>query len=238
MKAHLVTAALLAVSTPGAFAQVFDIDHFKCYLPTTVTPLPSATVQLQDQFGTSTAVITNPYRLCNPTRKTHNGQVTAIRWPDDHLTLHQTAPQPAINRRVLIRNQFGDQTLTTHDARFLAVPTQKQPHGPPQSINHFNCYAAEGPALNVSVGLRDQFFDSTQTVLGPALFCNPVQKTHDGVVTPITDFNDHLTCYNLNYVPYPRDVRLRDQFGTFSIRTEYSDMLCVPTHKLAWQVID
>jgi hypothetical protein len=241
MNTHFCAAAVLALSVSAVHAQTvlpFQVDHFKCYLPSEATPVPPAPVRLLDQFGPSMTVVGNIFRLCNPTRKFHNGQVTPIRTPDNHLTLHQTSPEPVVHRRVKIRNQFGEQQLITHDARILAVPTQKKPHGPPAGLSHFSCYAAEGQPVAAPVALQDQFFASKHRIGRPLLFCNPVQKGHNGVITPIANPNDHLTCYGMTRVAYSRAVEIRNQFGEFKLETSYADMACVPTQKLAWEVID
>jgi hypothetical protein len=235
------SVTLLGVLVTGsltAFAQDFRIDHFKCYFPAESTQVQPAPVQLADQFGPSAAQVGKIFRLCNPTRKFHAGVVTGVNHADDHLTLHQTTPQPLVTRQVKIRNQFGDQEITTLDARILAVPTQKAPHGPPQELNHFNCYVAQGQPVQQVVGLSDQFFASKHNVVRPVLFCNPVQKIHNGAITPITNPNDHLTCYSMTRVPFVRDVDLRNQFGEHHIRTSLTDMLCVPTQKGEWRVVD
>jgi hypothetical protein len=240
MNTRFFTAAVFAVSISAVRAQPipFQVDHFKCYLPENATIVPPAQVQLLDQFGPAATVVGNIFRFCNPTRKFHEGTVTAIQKPDNHLTLHQTAPQPLVHRRVKIRNQFGEQQIITHDARVLAVPTQKAPHGPPAGLSHFSCYTAEGPVVGAPVALEDQFFASKHTIGRPVLFCNPVQKWHNGVVTPITNQNDHLTCYSMTQVPFARVVDARNQFGDLHFETKFADMSCVPTQKLAWQVID
>jgi hypothetical protein len=241
MTPYFIAAALLAVAAPAASAQVvpFQLDHFKCYLPASVAPLiyPVA-IRFQDQFGVGNPLIGDPFRLCNPTRKIHNGQATPIRWPDNHLMMHRMSPQPVINRRVMVRNQFGDQTLITRDARVLAVPTQKQPHDAPQGLSHYACYEAEGPLQDVPVRLEDQFFGSNHRVARPVLFCNPAQKWHNGTVSPIANPLDHLTCYNITNQPYSRVVDTRNQFGQFRLQTAAADMLCVPSLKLGWEVLN
>ena len=234
----LAGALLLSISALHAQQLTFEVDHFKCYLPATAEKVPPAPVQLLDQFGPSATVIGNIFRFCNPARKLHNGVWTPIQNPDDHLTLHKTSPEPIVNRRVKIRNQFGEQQLITRDARVLAVPTQKKPHGPPKDLDHFSCYAAEGQPVNQNVWLQDQFFNSQHTINKPILFCNPVRKAHNGVVTPIKHPKDHLTCYRVQPVPFARDVEILDQFGQLSLKTNYADVSCVPTQKLAWEVID
>jgi hypothetical protein len=39
-------------------------------------------------------------------------------------------------------------------------------------------------------------------------------------------------------VPYGRDVEIRNQFGQLDLKTNQADVSCVPTQKLAWDVID
>ncbi len=240
MNTYFCAAAVLALSIPAVRAQVlpFQVDHFKCYLPSNATDVTPAPVQLLDQFGAENTIVGNIFRFCNPTRKVHDDRITPIQRPDNHLTLHQMAPQPLVHRRVKIRNQFGEQQLITHDARILAVPTQKAPHGPAIGLSHFNCYAAEGPLVSKPVALQDQFFASNHTMGRPVLFCNPVRKWHSGVVTPIANPNDHLTCYSMSRVPFTRVANIRNQFGDLQVKTSYADMSCVPTQKLAWEVID
>jgi len=233
-------AGVFAIASSAGFAQQpFQIDHFKCYFPLNADAIQPAPVFLHDQFGANAAVVGKIFRFCNPAGMRHNGVITPIMNPDDHMTLHQTGPQPLVTREVKINNQFGEQVLTTQDARVLAVPTKKDPHGPPKALNHFSCYAvANGPVLNVPIGLSDQFFPSQHRIMRPLLFCNPVQKIHNGVVTPITNPDDHLTCYTITKAPFTKDVTLHNQFGDPRFQSSYTDLACVPTQKLAWRVID
>ncbi len=240
MRTIIALAGAFVCANFSAVAQqpTFKIDHFKCYFPEQATQVQPSPVQLLDQFGPSNTAVGKIYRLCNPTKKVHNGVVTPINHPDDHLTLHVTGPQALVTRTVKIRNQFGERVITTQDARVLAVPTQKDPHGPPQQLNHFSCYVAQGAAVNESVGLSDQFYDSKHKVGSPVLFCNPVQKWHNGAVTPVSNPDDHLTCYSMSRDPFSRTVDLHNQFGDHRFQSKYADMLCVPTKKLGWVVTD
>lgn len=238
MRNLLNCAAVLLVFGTAAFAQ-FDTDHFKCYSKVTVTPVPPAPhVLLQDQFISSDVTVRGIWHFCNPTTKQHNDVITPIMNPDAHLAFHITSATPLINRQVQIENQFGIQTITTGAAKYLAVPTRKDPHGPPNNLDHFRCYkVTSGPNLATTVGLTDQWFASTHRLARPTLFCNPVQKLHNNVVTPIQHPNDHLTCYRMTPVALNRTVQLHNQFGDPIFTSYRADLLCVPTHKLAWQVI-
>jgi hypothetical protein len=240
MKKIFAAAGLLVLVNAAAYAQAqpFRVDHFKCYFPSEASLDPASPIQLLDQFGPANTYTFGLFRLCNPTRKFHDGKVTPIQNPDDHLALKPTGPQPLVVRRVKIRNQFGDQQIITRDARVLAVPTQKKPHGPPRELNHFSCYVSDGDPVNADVGLQDQFFGSKHRIGRPVLFCNPVQKWHNGVMTPITNPTDHLTCYAMTPRKYERGVEIRNQFGEQKLKTSYTDISCVPTQKLAWEIID
>lgn len=237
MKRLLTLAAVLLFISTAALAQ-FETDHFKCYLPTATTALPVQPVTLFDQFAASPARVGSIWRFCNPTVKQHNDVITPITNPDAHLAIHKAPGQPLVARQVQIENQFGVQTILTGRAKFIAVPTQKEPHGPPSNLDHFNCYAVtQSNPVNVTVGLSDQWFPSTHRIARPLLFCNPARKIHNNIETPVLHPNDHLTCYRMAPVPFDRTVQLHNQFGDPIFRSNRADLLCVPTLKLAWQVI-
>lgn len=237
LKVLLTLAAVLFVFSTAAFAQ-YETDHFKCYLPLATSPIPAQPVLLVDQFGTSQAKIGSIWRFCNPTEKDRNGVITPIINPDAHLALHKEKTNGAVAREVTFENQFGQQSVITGMAKFLAVPTQKEPHGPPFNLDHFNCYAVTaGKPLNEIVGLKDQWFASKHKLGAPVLFCNPVQKTHNGVVTQIIHPKDHLVCYKARPVAFDKAVQLHNQFGDPKFESKQADMLCVPTTKLEWHVI-
>jgi hypothetical protein len=129
--------------------------------------------------------------------------------------------------------------LRVRDGVALAVPTQKQPHDAPQGLDHFRCYAANGNLIAQPAALSDQFLTpfTGHFVLDPLLFCNPVQKTHGTIVTPIQHPDAHLTCYSMTRVTFTREVAIRNQFGDQRLVVGPPDILCVPTRKLSWQQI-
>ena len=230
-------AAALLLCSASAFAQ-YETDHFKCYLPLATSPIPTQPVQLVDQFGASQAKIGSIWRFCNPTEKDRNGVITPITNPDAHLALQLEKTKGVVAREVTFENQFGQQSVITGKAKYLGVPTQKDPHGPPFNLDHFNCYAVTaGKALGETVGLTDQWFASKHKLGAPVLFCNPVQKTHNGVVTQIIHPKDHLVCYKAKPVAIDKAVQLHNQFGDPKFESKQADMLCVPTTKLEWHVI-
>jgi hypothetical protein len=140
-------AAGAAASLLPAVAGAQPLDHFKCYR--TTDPPPEAVVLLKDQFDNipgvppDAAIVRYPVRFCTPVEKTDaSGVTTPIQNPDAHLQLYLTGPsrlEP--NRRVVIRNQFGRQSLITYSPELLAVPTAKNTQGFPDTLDHFKCYA-------------------------------------------------------------------------------------------------
>jgi uncharacterized repeat protein (TIGR02543 family) len=112
-------------------------------------------------------------------------------------------------------------------------------------LDHFNCYSAADDRGPISVGevvyLEDQFGAVQAEVGYAALFCNPVEKWHDGV-TPISNPDHHLTVYSLDYEEEPQTwfVGVDNQFGTQYFPTHYESQelivsgpvgLAVPTQK-------
>ena len=107
-------------------------------------------------------------------------------------------------------------------------------------LDHFKCYrgdplSSDGPS-NISVDLRDQFGFDEDVPVGPVLrFCNPVEKIHDNVVTPIQDQGAHLKLYQIPADPsfQQRPVTVSNQFGDSQLLEVIQPLfLAVPTHKL------
>jgi hypothetical protein len=157
--------------------------------------------------------------------------------------MFQINTQPIISRTVVVSNQFGsNQTLHTADAQILAVPTGKaiQPNPPPPpstDLDHYKCYVASGAPVNVTATLSDQFTTETVQAFQPVLFCNPVEKIHGGVVTPIQHPLVHLTCYATSASNFPGiGVNITNQIVSASLRVAKPDLLCLPSQKLQWSV--
>jgi hypothetical protein len=217
-------------------------DHFQCYR-TQSQPL-DVSVLLRDQFDAdeTEALVLEALRFCNPVEKIHvlpgGGEIVSpIRNPDAHLKFYRietSAPMAA--RQVVVSNQFGRrQVFKVSEPVALAVPTQKLPHEPPEGLDHFKCYQANGESVNATVGLKDQFHASPQVrVLDPVVFCNPVEKTHGDIVTPIRNPAVHLACYNIEAEPLPESlsVTVRNQFGAEDLVVDRPEFLCVPSLKI------
>jgi len=241
--------ALVAAFSDSAPAQAATVDHFRCYLVPAATTM-NVSARLQDQFDAATGSFENITTLtiehfCNPVEKIVNGVVFPIINPAHHLTMFHINPQTTIARTVVVNNQFGTQTLSVADARWLAVPTGKSlpPNPPPPpstDLDHYKCYAASGPTLvNTVATLKDQFRSDTVNVLQPVRFCNPVEKIRNGVVTPIQHPTVHLVCYATSVINFQTRINIRNQFISLlsNLLVENPDLLCAPSSKLSWQVV-
>jgi len=239
----LGTVLVLCLTPALAEAQT---DHFKCYR-TTAEP-PDVVVGLHDQFDPAGVApdktfVRFPVKFCNPVEKTTpDGVVTPIKDINAHLEMFITAPgrlEPT--RRVVVRNQFGRQRILTYGPELLAVPSAKDSQPPPENLDHFKCYRTYGRPKNVVLTLSDQFQqDTTATLLRPIEFCNPVEKTHDGVTTPIKNPKAHLLCYTITpTTTFTGGARVLNQFNPngLTLPMATADMLCVPSEKLRVSIV-
>jgi hypothetical protein len=211
------------------------LDHFRCYRTSSGQPSSPAVVTLRDQFAKHENVQIFPsFAFCNPALKIHNGVITPIRNPNDHLTLHPAANIVPPPPQVIVSNQFGLQTLNVSGLlTFLFVPTQKLPHPSPRGLDHFLCYLALGVPLNVPVALKDQFGRPQETVivLETKFLCNPVEKMHNQRLTRIQNPEDHLVFYDVTEQLFTTMVTAQNQFGTSLLTISETFGLAVPSAK-------
>jgi hypothetical protein len=240
----LLGILLLAVAVPTAWAQVpgiTDLDHFRCYIVSQQTPQPATTVTLSDQFRSDvTLTVNEPLQFCAPTDRDGNG----ILHPEAHLTMYGAAANLVPHLRIDSNDRIGNRMLDAVGARFLLAPTQKtavngEPTGllPPVEMNHFWCYEVDGEPVNDDVVLEDQFRDDMVVrVTRPKLFCNPVAKTVGGVVTPIFDAEEHLTCFEIHAPQRTQatEVDIVNQFETDTMTITAFELLCVPSTKFSF----
>jgi len=226
------------------------LNHFKCYLAEWADepPMFEVPVQLEDQFVTINATVLWPELFANPVQKEkmvgeEEWEKTPISDPKDHLTFYLLAynmtPQVW---EVTVTNQFDPapdyQTLWITGPKYLAVPTQKGDHSPPDSLDHFLVYEVLDYTWvpEASLFLRDQFTEQYADVHVPKYFAVPAKKTHGSVTTPIIEGDYHLVFYWIdggsayNEVPLP----IENQFGKQLLwwqQSEY-DLLGAPSVKL------
>jgi len=228
-----ILGAILALVASNVFAAVDFVKetHFRCYIVSQQTPAAPQTVILDDQFMPPTTVsIDEPLEFCPPTSK----DGATIEEPAEHLTMY-AAPFPLPQTlSVRTQDQFGLRTLTVTAARVLLVPTEKNDLGEPTKLNHYWCYAANGPKVNRTVTLADQFGSNTVRVAEPEYFCNPVEKTHAGTTYRIEEPDVHLTCYDIKgpQKTKAQQFRVQNQIESDTFIVTSWDILCVPSAKL------
>jgi hypothetical protein len=225
------------------------LNHFLVYM-VMEEGFPEVSVNLKDQFVPDGEDVTvwEPVLFANPVQKTVDDVVTEIEKDDEHLVFYSIEDigfDESINKTIQIDNQFGSQTLDLTYRDTLAVPSQKISWEQP--LDHFKAYFAswaggEPPAtFPVEVQLKDQFITEwlgepiSANVTGPVLFANPADKWHLDEWTPISDPNDHLTFYWIDYdeeFAKTWDVTVKNQFGEDQwLRVAGPLFLAVPTKK-------
>jgi hypothetical protein len=105
------------------------------------------------------------------------------------------------------------------------------------SLDHATCYWVEdeaAPYIGEVVYLEDEFGAVNAMVEWATAFCNPVEKLHNDVLTPVSNPNHHLAVYYISYEEEPkvRFVEVNNQFGTQQLTVWGPVALAVPTQKL------
>jgi len=245
-------SAFLAVPSEKVELPTPALNHFRGYWVDPVEGIADTLVLLEDQFHAgdpiTATVMYEEWFFCNPAAKWFGEADGSPIWhPDHHLYIYGLDYAAPECWQVEVSNQFGGaQLLTVFGPVALAVPTQKEGHEPPIGLDHYLLYTVidYGTSVNKGVYLGDQFFTPSQfaEVTVPAFFANPVQKTHDDVVTPIEHYNAHLVFYDLIIAGgWSTDfITVDNQFGTQEIVAYYPNgeddgILAVPSAKLWWE---
>jgi hypothetical protein len=244
-------AALLAVPSEKIVLPPPPLGHFKGYWAGPDAGIPDTPVVLEDQFHAgdpiSATVLYENWFFCNPVEKwIDEGHGSPIWHPNHHLYIYGIGYAEPEYWLVEVSNQFGNQILEVYGPVGLAVPTQKEDHDAPVGLDHYLVYTVvDSASLDKGIYLRDQFIDGKEyTVDVPLFFANPVQKTHDDVVTPIEHHNAHLVFYGLDFVGGFdwESITVNNQFGEQSISPYYPGegppFLGVPSQKLWWETYE
>ncbi len=170
-----------------AYAQ---LDHFNVY---NVSGGPDGPiVQIADQFGSIVTDLGTLSHFLVPADKNDEGITDFF----SHLACYDIFdPVGFAPPSVIAINQFGTQTLNLGESRTLCVPTEKLIAPGPVNLDHYRCYDATGPSIDVGVSIQDQFQQQSAIVLDPFLFCTPADKNGEVIQNP----DDHLTIYH--YTP-------------------------------------
>jgi hypothetical protein len=228
------------------------LEHFVCYTASTHTPFTPTTKRLLDQFTqqrTSTKILA-PERFCNPARKADE----PFENKDAHLRCYRTETLAPLNRRVLIRNQFGEFGARVRSPERLCLPASKQTIGGQRPANlfvteHFQCYRITPLGSNYTprkVRFEDQFQHFKVKVFKPYRLCAPVDKSPKFAVQHKVQ---HLVCYAVAGPVKHQTVIVRDQFTAHregappanppappdgeKLRTNVVREVCIPSLKVA-----
>jgi len=234
------TPAITPTPTPttSTIPTPMPLDHFQCY-EAERGAFSTFAVTLTDRFGTSTATVVRPKRLCNPADK--NGEDPTAPTDSNHLTgyiIKQTTPKFAPVRAQTVANQFGSVVLDLVRPDYLMVPSAKSLTGPPSPlvnpvVDHFKCYHVIKAKTRVSnLVIDDQFGTLTEDVKKPFRLCIPADKNGSGIIDP----NVSLMCYKTHITPGTPPFRgptnpvfIDNQFGPDSLIVNHLRELCVPS---------
>jgi hypothetical protein len=227
----LVSALFASLFWGGAGAQIVPENHYLVYDVQNVYTV-TAEIRLMDQFNEFQTNFIEFDKFANPVEK--NGE--PILDPNVHQTwwLIDDPVPPGEDRLVGLVNQFGRQDWVVGDGRYLVLPAHKNMPGWPEPWNHYKCYEADGPPVDVPVQLADQFGFYDMTAVEPVLFCNPCIKEVFGQWYEILWPEAHLAVYRLEP---PTGVAgfaavASDQFGEWEMNFEEPVWLVLPTDKL------
>lgn len=234
----LLIAAVFALAGGPAEAQVpgpFTIDHYRVYKTDPTIPI-TGPVTLRDQFGETTHNELLLDRFAVPVDKNGEGILDpGLHYSWWHLI---DVPLPTIID-VVIRNQFGEQTVKTYGIEYLLTPALKNPQAGqevPKNRDHYKCHFLIGDRVLADASLSDQFVSDQVTVFEPLWLCNPTEKElADGTVFPIINPDEHLVCYKVTVFTDPMpSILFADQFvpvGQDTLSLSLRDILCVPSEK-------
>jgi hypothetical protein len=104
-----------------------DLDDFLCHAASGKQVAVPAF--LADQFHQEKVKVNSPVLLRNPVKKEHNGTITEIRHPDDHLVCYTKTPRQSVTTRG-IRNLFQSTRITTIASDLLCIPSKTKILGP------------------------------------------------------------------------------------------------------------
>lgn len=110
----------------------------------------------------------------------------------------------------------------------------------PSVLDHFQCYTLAKKSTELDfkpvVDLEDLFAVKLGVKVDkqPAFFCPPVMKGGGGISNP----EIHLTCYKIKGAKPKEEVFITNQGGEHTLMVKEHNLLCEPTEKLGFQVIE
>ena len=210
--------------------QCYEVDNATFSLPG---------VSLSNQFGSSTADVSTPKRLCNPADL--NGTDPAALTDPGHLvgyTLVHSSPPFVPISGLSVTNALGTFAVAVVRPARLFVPSAKSLIGPPPPLppgsapDHFECYRAKGGRLASALQLtmHDEFGTQAETILKFEQLCVPVSVNGSAIPNPTLK----LMCYRSKYT----GARFRgpggpafvnNEFGAATLQSSHGEELCLPS---------
>ena len=113
-----------------------------------------------------------------------------------------------------------------------ALAASAQP-APPKG-DHYQCYPAEQEeaAKGVKVILTDQFGKRGVVTGAITRLCNPASKQVQDKTYPVVDDAMHLVCVRIADGQPGKPVKVRNQFGLFTLKVGAAQELCLPSSKI------
>ena len=222
---------------------VGPLDHATGYWVNYSTPeYIEEEVLLEDQFGAFHALVEYVEGFVIPAEKMYNDETAPIYNPDHCLTIYWISCEEDTGRWIVdIENQFGPQTLLVEGPYALAVPTKNGAHAEPLGLDHYLLYYVVDYTYldEIVVELNDELLNEPMVteVYEPALFANPVKKTHGTEVTEILNPDVHGALYYTDWGAVSETVDVVNQFGEQTLDIEGPYGLVVPSDKIAWEPV-
>ena len=219
-------------------AKELGLDYYQFYDVPDV-PLQKA-IKTCGQFDNNrdiNCVVQKLDYFANPVMKFSEPMVDKM----SHLNFYRvSAAAPLIYRSVKITNQFGTQKIIIGKLTGILVPAQKIEQGStfPRRTSHFAVYEVKRCSqVNKQVRLKDQFGQTSTTVLAPSAFAVPIRKKVGLRVYPVINPKAHLVIYQIIVKPFKKDIKTKDQFKLQSFSVYARTYLAAPTLKRGWTVI-
>jgi hypothetical protein len=161
--------------------------------------------------------------------------------PLDHYACYSATFSAFKPRPVRLENQFGRATARVARPIRICAPAKKNAEPIRNRIAHLACYSltgVQGPdPQSRMVTMTNQLgvLPAKVQVVPPESLCLPASKRL-GTLTPppaVPRSLDHFVCYKIDPSrAFQRgNVKVRDQFGSFTDAVLFPKTLCVPTRK-------
>ena len=138
-------------------------------------------------------------------------------------------------RRVSLRDQFGEGRATVIAPLELCTPVRKNREPFLNRTDHLKCYAIRQPGFGPrNVAVHNQFGPALLRLVAPSRLCVPSLKTRPTVRRPPRAVlaTDHFKCYSVRGQPLRRRTSaLTDQFTRERVSVGVPVLLCAPVSK-------